>query len=159
LRPDTSEYFWQLTPFFQSAAGASIDAAAGGLFLGGGVVNAIGRHFDCFDIQMSNEIAYYGGIPTPEIDGYDFDTKLEQWLFKNGLEGTLWLGLGFYADAGLHFTNFAKDKAAVPWYATPTVGVGWQAGRWMDIRVAYEANVDNKDYRSHNAVLKLDFLF
>jgi hypothetical protein len=159
LRPDTSDYFWQLTPFFQAAGGASIDAAAGGLFLGGGVVNAIGLHRSCWDIQMSNEIAYYGGIPINDVGGYDFDTKLSQLLFKNGLEATVWFGAGFYADVGVHFTNFAVDDAAVPWYATPTIGVGWQAGRWLDLRIAYEADVDNKDYRAHNAVLKLDFLF
>jgi hypothetical protein len=69
------------------------------------------------------------------------------------------MGAGFYADAGVHFTNFAVDAAAVSWFVTPTVGVGWQAGRWMDLRLAYEADLDNKDYKAHNLQVKLDFLF
>jgi hypothetical protein len=158
-RPDRSPYFWQLTPFIQAAGGASKAAAAGGIFMGGGLVNALGYNQGSFEVLMSNEIAYYGGIPAVDIAGYDFETKLSQFYFKNGLEGTWWLGAGFYADAGVHFTNFARDAAAVSWFVTPTVGVGWQLGRWMDLRVAYEADLDNKDYKAHSAQLKFDFLF
>ena len=86
------------------------------------------------------------------------DTR-EQLLFKNGLEATWWIGRGFYADGGVHFTNFAVDEAAVPWYVTPTFGIGWQAGRWMDLQLAYEADLDDNDYVAHSGVLKLDFLF
>jgi hypothetical protein len=158
-RPDTSRYFWQLTPFIQAAAGVSIDAAVGGLFMGGGLVSSVSRHFDRFELLMSNEIAYYGGLPVRNIADFNFETKLNQWFFKNGLEGTWFFGGGFYGDGGVHFTNFAGDGAAVPWYATPTVGLGFQCGRWCDIRVAYEADVDDKSYLANTAVLKLDFLF
>ena len=158
-RPDRGQTFWQITPFLQAAAGASIDAAAGGLFMGGGLVNALGYNQGRFEILMANEMAYYGGIPVDNLGGYDFDVELSQLYFKNGLEGTWWMGAGFYADAGVHFTNFAVDAAAVSWFVTPTVGVGWQAGRWMDLRLAYEADLDNKDYKAHNLQVKLDFLF
>jgi len=158
-RPDRGPTFWQLTPFIQAAGGVSIDAAAGGLFMGGGLVNALGYHRGSLEILMANEIAYYGGIPVDNIGGYDFETKLSQFYFKNGLEGTWWLGGGFYADAGVHFTNFARDAAAVSWFVTPSVGAGWQLGRWMDLRLAYEADLDNDDYKSHNLQLKADFLF
>jgi hypothetical protein len=158
-RPDTSERFWQLTPFVQVAGGVSIDAVAGGLFIGGGLVNAIGFHRERWDFLISNEIAYYGGIPIDDIKGYDFDTKLSQLFFKNGVEATVWPGAGFYLDIGTHFTNFVLDAAAVPWYVTPTAGIGWQASRWMDIRIAYEVDIDNNDYLAHNAVLKLEFMF
>jgi hypothetical protein len=158
-RPDRGPTFWQITPFLQAAAGASKAAVAGGLFMGGGLVNALGYNRGPFEILMANEMAYYGGIPIDNLGGYDFETALSQLYFKNGLEGTWWIGAGFYADAGVHFTNFARDAAAVSWFVTPTVGVGWQAGRWMDLRLAYEADLDNKDYKAHSAQLKFDFLF
>jgi hypothetical protein len=158
-RPDQGPYFWQITPFFQAAGGVSVDFAAGGLLLGGGLVNALGWNHGPFEVLMSNEIAYYGGLPIDDIGGYDFATELSQLYFKNGLEGTWWIGKGFYADAGVHFTNFALDAAAVSWFATPTVGLGWEAGRWIDLRLAYEADLSTDDYRAHNLQLKLDFLF
>lgn len=158
-RPDTSRYFWQLTPFIQAAAGISVDAAAGGLFMGGGLVHSISRHFDRFELLMSNEIAYYGGLPVRSIADVNFETKLNQWFFKNGLEGTFFFGSGFYGDAGVHFSNFAGDRAAVPWYVTPAVGLGWQCGRRCNLRVAYEADVDDKGYLANTGVVKLDFLF
>jgi hypothetical protein len=159
-RPDNGPWFWQITPFLQAGAGVSIDFAAGGLFLGGGIVNSLGWNRGPFEVLMSNEIAYYGGLPIDDIGGYNFNTDLSQLYFKNGLEGTYRIGAGFYADAGIHFSNFAIDEAAVSWFATPTIGVGWEWGRWMDIRCAYEADVSNDyNYRGHNFQLKLDFLF
>jgi len=157
--PHLSPWYWQLTPFVQAAAGVSIDLAAGGLFMGGGLVNAIGFNKGSWEFLLSNEMAYYGGIPIDNIAGYDFATELSQLFFKNGLEGTWWIGAGFYADAGIHFTNFALDAAAVSWYATPTIGVGYQAGRWIDIRIAYEGDLSTNSYRAHGIQFKLDFLF
>lgn len=158
-RPDEGPFYWKLTPFFQAAGGVSIDFAAGGLLFGGGVVNALGWNRGPFEVLMSNMIAYYGGAPIDDIAGYDFDTELSQLYFKNGVEGTWWIRWGFYADAGVHFSNFVVDKAAVPWFATPTVGVGWEAGRWFDIRIAYEADLSSNDYVSNRLQAKLDFLF
>jgi hypothetical protein len=158
-RPDDGQYFWQLTPFVQAAGGVSIAFAAGGLFMGGGVVNALGWNHGSFEILMSNEIAYYGRISLNDIQGYDFSTDLSQLYFKNGLEGTWWMGAGFYSGVGIHFTHFAVDPAAESWFATPEVELGWEAGRWFDIRLAYEADVGADDYRSHNLRVKLDFLF
>jgi hypothetical protein len=159
MRPDDGPYFWQLAPFVQAAGGVSIDFAAGGLILGGGLVNSLGWNEGPYEVLMSNEIVYYGGLPIDEIGGYDFDTEISQLYFKNGLEGTWWIGAGFYADGGVHFSNFAIDRAAVSWFATPTVGIGWEAGRWIDFRLAYEADLSTNDYRSHNFQAKLDFLF
>lgn len=158
-RPDRSEWFWQFTPVVQAAAGASIDLAAGGLFMGGGLVHSLGYHWRDFEFGMANEIMYYGGIPVEDIDGYDFDTKLSQLFFKNGLEATWHAPLGFYADVGVHFSHFAIDAAAVPWYATPAIGLGWRAGRWIDLRLAYEPDLGDNDYVAHNVQGKLNFLF
>jgi hypothetical protein len=157
-RPDTAQpCYWQLTPFFQAAGGASLDLAAGGLFLGGGVVSALGWNSGPFEVLMANEIAYYGGIPIEDISGYDFRTKLSQLVFKNGLQGTWFAWRGVYLDAGLTFTNFVVDDAAIDFYTTPTVGVGVQLGRWLDVRVGYEGDLAD-DYRAHSVRLKFDLL-
>jgi hypothetical protein len=160
LRPDDkSSWYWQLTPVIQAGAGFSKNLAAGGLIMGGGLVNGVAKQFDSFEVLMANEILYYGGIPTGDIGGYDFETDLSQLYFRNGVEATWYPGMGIYLDVGIHFSNFAIDDAAVNWYATPAVGFGWQAGRWMDIRVSYEPDLAPDDYVAHTLQLKLDFLF
>ena len=161
LRPegDASPWYWQIAPLIQVGGGGSVDLAAAGLILGGGVVSGLGYNCESFEVMLANEILYYGGLPVDEIMGIHFDTQLSQLFFRNGLEGTWWIGAGFYADAGIHFTNFAIDAAAVSWYTTPTVGVGWQLGRWFDMRIAYEGDLSTGAYRSHGARVKLDFMF
>ena len=59
-RPDEGPWYWQITPFVQAAGGVSVDFAAGGLFMGGGAVNALGWNRGRYELLMSNEIAYYG---------------------------------------------------------------------------------------------------
>jgi hypothetical protein len=55
-RPETAQpRYWQLTPFVQAAGGASIDLAAGGLFLGGGLVSALGCNWGPFELLMAND--------------------------------------------------------------------------------------------------------
>lgn len=160
LRPESpSPWYWQLAPVLQAGGGASIDLAAGGLIMGGGLVNGLSYHMGSLELSMANQILYYGGIPIDDLGGYDFRTELSQLFFKNGLDATWWPGAGFYLDAGVDFTNFAIDKAAVAWYATPRVGLGWQAGRWIDLRFSYGADLGEDDYLAHNLRLKLDFLF
>ena len=160
LRPDDkSSWYWQLTPVIQAGAGASKNLVAGGLFMGGGLVNGVAKQFDSFEVLMANEIMYYGGIPAGEIGGYNFETDLSQLYFRNGIEATWYPGMGIYVDAGVHFSNFAIDDAAVNWYATPAIGFGWQAGRWFDVRASYEPDLGPDDYIAHTLHLKFDFLF
>jgi len=160
LRPsDESSWYWQLTPVIQAGAGASKNLLAGGLVMGGGLVNGVAKQFDSFEVLMANEIMYYGGIPVDNIGGYDFETDISQLYFRNGIEATWYPGMGFYIDAGVHFSNFAIDDAYVNWYATPAVGFGWQAGRWFDFRASYEPDLGPHDYVAHTLHLKFDFLF
>jgi hypothetical protein len=160
LRPDDkSSWYWQLTPVIQAGAGASKNVLAGGLLMGGGLVNGVAKQFDSFEVLMANEIMYYGGIPVDNIGGYDFETDLSQLYFRNGIEATWYPGMGFYVDAGVHFSNFAIDDAYVNWYATPAIGFGWQAGRWFDFRTSYEPDLGPNDYVAHTLHLKFDFLF
>lgn len=160
LRPsDKSSWYWQLAPVIQAGAGFSKNLVAGGLVMGGGLVNGVAKQLGAFEILMANEIMYYGGIPVNNIGGYDFETNLSQLYFRNGLEATWHPGMGVYVDAGVHFSNFAIDDAAVNWYATPAIGVGWQAGRWFDVRASYEPDLGPDHYVAHALHLKLDFLF
>jgi len=155
-RPDTAQpCYWQLTPFVQAAGGASIELAAGGLFLGGGLVSALAWNSGPFELLMANEISYYGGIPIDDIGGYDFDTQLSQLVFKNGLQGTWFPWSSVYFDVGLTFTNFVLDDANVAFYTSPTVGAGVQLGRRVDLRLGYEGDFGD-NYRGHSVRLKID---
>ena len=141
LRPDeVSQLYWAITPFVQSAAGASIDLAAGGLVIGGGGVNTLALQLGMFELSLANQLAYYSGLPIDDIQGYDFDTELDQLILKNGLKLGVHLGV-FYLDAGSAFTNFLTSDAAVDFYATPFVGVGLALGRWANLRLGYEADL------------------
>jgi hypothetical protein len=158
LRPDEgSSLFWAITPFVQSNAAASIDLAAGGLVIGGGGVNTLALQLGIFEITLANQLAYYGGLPIDEIQGYDFDTELDQLILKNGLKAGVHLGI-FYLDAGSAFTNFLTSDAAVDFYATPFVGVGLALGRWANLRLGYEADLGS-GYTAQSGTLKLDFHF
>ncbi len=155
-RPDEGNTFWQLTPFVQAAGGASLDFAAGGLVGGGGLVSALGRRQGSFDLFLSNEIAYYSGLPLNNIGGYDFPTSLAQVYVKNGLDVAWSMGAGFYTDFGLHLTNFRLDEAAVSWFATPGLGFGWRALGLIDARVAYEADLGSPNYQSNRLQIRLN---
>jgi hypothetical protein len=158
LRPDDEcGLYWAVTPFVQTAAGVSLDLAAGGLLIGGGGVNALALQLGMFEITLANELAYYSGLPIHEIGGYDFDTELDQLILKNGVKAGLHLGI-FYLDAGSAFTNFLTSEAAVDFYASPFAGVGLALGRWANLRVGYEADLGS-GYTAHSGRLKLDFHF
>jgi hypothetical protein len=149
--------YWAITPFVQSAAGASIDLASGGLFLGGGGVNSVAVELGMFEVTVANQLAYYGGLPIDNIQGYDFDTRLDQLIAKNGLKLGMHLGQ-FYLDAGSSFTGFLLSGAAVDFYATPFVGVGFSGFGRANLRLGYEADL-GEDYVAHGGRVKLDFHF
>ncbi len=158
LRPDAgSQLYWAITPFVQSAAGASIDLAAGGLFVGGGGVNTLALELGQLELSLANELVYYSGIPIDDIQGYDFDTQLDQLITKNGVKLGAYLGV-FQFDAGASFTNFLTSDAAVDFYATPFVGVGVELGGVATLRLGYEADL-GQGYTAHAGRLKLDFHF
>jgi len=158
LRPDqASHLYWAITPFVQSAAGASIDLAAGGLMIGGGGVNSLALQLGRLELSLANQLVYYRGLPIDDIQGYDFDTELDQLILKNGLKLGVHCGI-FYLDAGSAFTNFLTSDAAVDFYATPFAGVGLALGRWANLRLGYEADLGS-GYTAHSGRLKLDFHF
>lgn len=151
--------YWGITPVLQAGAGLSPDFAAGGLFVGGGLVNSMALQLGIFEIGMANELIYYGGIPINDIKGYDFDTELDQLITKNGLRIALRpIGL-FYAEGGVSITNFLLDHAALDYYVTPFAGAGLRLGRYLELRASYEADLGKQGYRGQRARLELGAYF
>jgi len=151
--------YWGVTPVLQAGAGVSPDVAAGGLFLGGGLVNSTALQLGIFEIGMGNELIYYGGIPINDIKGYDFETELDQLIMKNGLRIALRPTGLFYAEGGVTITNFLLDDAALDYYATPFVGAGLRLGRYVELRASYEADLGKQGYRGQRGRLELGAYF
>lgn len=148
---------WVVTPFLQVGAGASIDLAAGGLMMGGGVVNSISYNMSAFEFMMANELVYYGGIPLDNVGGYDFDTELDRLIMKNGGKIAYHLRGATFVETGITFTNFLVSDAAVEFYATPFIGVGTQIA-FVRLRLGWESDFGD-DYAAHlaNGELALTF--
>jgi len=160
LRPTEGDnLYWAVTPMIQVAGGASKALAAGGLFAGGGLVNALALQMGMWEFGMANELAYYNGIPIDDIGGYDFDTDLSQLVMKNGLKvGIRPINL-VYAEAGFTFTNFFLDEAAVSFFTTPFVSIGLRLSRYFELRATYDADIAKDDYRTHRGRLELGLRF
>lgn len=160
LRPTAgNDLYWAVTPMIQVAGGASKALAAGGLFVGGGLVNALALQRGMWEFGMANELAYYNGIPIDDIGGYDFDTDLNQLVMKNGLKvGIRPINL-VYAEVGLTFTNFFLDEAAVSFFTTPFVSIGMRLSRYFELRATYDADIAKDDYRTHRGRLELGLRF
>jgi hypothetical protein len=159
-RPSEGEdLYWGVTPVIQVGGGASKDFAAGGLFMGGGLVNSVAKQLGDFEVGMGNELVYYNGLPIDNIGDYDFDTHLDQLVMKNGLRLT-WRPMSLlYAETGLTVTNFLLDEAALSYYASPFVAGGVRVGRYLDLRASYEADLAQRGYRGHRGRLELAAYF
>ena len=154
-----SNLYWGVTPVIQAGAGVSPDFAAGGLFMGGGLVNSVAYQLSLLEIGMGNQLIYYGGLPIDDIGGYDFETHLDQLVMKNGLRVAIRPINLIYAEAGLTFTNFLLDDAAIDWFATPNINVGFRLGRWLELRLGYEADLGENEYVGHRGRLELGAYF
>jgi len=156
---DGENLYWGVTPVLQVGAGVSPDFAAGGLFMGGGLVNSVALQLGIIELGMGNELIYYGGIPLNDISGYDFDTKLSQLMMKNGLRVAIRPISLLYAEAGLSITNFLLDYSALNYYATPFIGGGIRLGRFVELRASYEVDLGENDYRGHRGRMELAAYF
>lgn len=148
---------WVVTPFVQAGAGVAVDLAAGGLVLGGGVVNSMSYHFSSFEIMMANEVVYYGGIPIDDIGGYDFDTELDRLILRNGAKLAYYPIANTFIEGGVSVTNFLINDAAVEVYGTPFAGVGVQFGV-LRLRLGWESDF-GEDFAAHlgKAEIGLEF--
>lgn len=152
-----SPWRWTLTPFFQAGLGASVDVAAGGLILGGGVVQRVSVRADAVEFAYATELAFYGGVPALNVRGYDFASQVRRLVVAHAV-GVVWdAHPAVVLDVGLATTRLAVDDAAVGRWFTPTVGLAFRAGDHVRARIAWESDIAAR-YTSHGIALKLDFL-
>jgi hypothetical protein len=134
---------WQLTPSFLAGAAGSVDLAAGGTFLGGGLTSALKIPLaPRTAVTVGNGIYAFEGFPIG-FGEYDFDTDLTQQVLKNGVKLTQGLGPGTFADVGVAHTLFLQD-AAMDSYLSPTAGIGVRFGERAGLRVAYRADLGDE---------------
>jgi hypothetical protein len=146
---------WQLTPSFLSGASGSVDLAAGGTFLGGGLTNSFAVPFgDSATITIGNGIYFYEGYNL-HIADYEWDTDLSQQVLKNGIKFTQALGPGAFADVSITHTAFLQD-AATQTYLTPGAGIGVRFGKTSGLRVAYQGDFAD-GFNSHGGTVTLFF--
>ncbi len=133
---------WTITPAGHGAVVGSADFASGGLLYGGQVDNSISYTVGALILTIASEAGYFHGANI-SIAGYDFDTKLNQWVFKNGLQATRAWG-NFFVDGSATWTNFLHDTY-VDGYLTPQVGLGFRFGKGnaSGLRIGYIGNFGN----------------
>lgn len=134
-----SSFAWTVTPAGHAGLVGSADFASGGLIYGGQVTSALSFTTNGFVVTLADQAGYYRGANV-SIAGYDFNTRLDQWLFKNGVQLTKNFG-NFFIDGGASWTNFLHN-AFVDGYLSPELGVGVRFGKnhASGLRVGYEGH-------------------
>lgn len=140
IRPvDTGAFALQVTPFFVTGLGGSVDAAAGGAFFGyGGTLGA--------SLMLGDRVRLDGGVQYVqfedqdlEFEEFDFDTELDQSTLTAGGRVTLFLDGPdghWFVDGGVTWVDYLEDAAVGDWLR-PEVGVGWRWGVDSRMRFAY----------------------
>jgi hypothetical protein len=151
---------WQVTPFGFGAASASVDYAAGGLLVGGGMSSHLSYQTGQFIFTMGNQVGLYEGTPV-SLDEYRFDNDVSQVILKNGGKAT-WRPNekgALLLEAGLTYTNLLRD-AAVNNYWTPFVGIGLGKAADPDsgLRVGYAGDFGS-GYTSHGGYVQMCFKY
>jgi putative lipoic acid-binding regulatory protein len=130
---------WQVAPWAFAGLSASYDQAAGGILVGGGATSSLALHLNGLTITLGDQISYTGNVAV-NVDGYSFDTDIDQWILKDGLDASYQFpGTPFFVEGGIAYSNFL-DRAAVPNYWTPTLGVGIATGRYSSIQISYQGD-------------------
>lgn len=134
-----NSFSWHVTPAGHAALVGSADFASGGLLYGGQITSSLGFTTHGLTFTLADQAGYYRGANV-DIAGYDFNTDLDQWLFKNGVQLTKNFG-NFFIDAGASWTNFLHN-AFVDGYLTPEAGIGFRFGKGGadGLRVGYTGN-------------------
>ncbi|MEM7625896.1 MAG: hypothetical protein AAF333_09725 [Planctomycetota bacterium] len=168
----TNSVGWQLSPFVHSGVGASSDAAAGGGFFGVGLASNVhlGVH-DKVIVNWGTQIVYAEGVDVEFEDfdddddfgdeDFEFDTDLSQGIVSTGVVVTTFLDRpdgNVFLDGGASYFFFIDD-AAVDYWVSPEVGLGWRFGRDSRLRFTYRPIFGNADYEAHTAGLNLVFAF
>jgi hypothetical protein len=130
---------WQVAPWAFGGLSASYDQAAGGILVGGGGTSSLAWHFNGLTVTLGDQVSYTGNVSV-SVEGYSFDTDIDQWILKNGIDAMYQFpGTPLFVDASMTYSNFL-DRAAVPDYWTPSVGVGLAWGRYSSIRFSYQGD-------------------
>jgi hypothetical protein len=146
-------FSWQLTPGVHAGAVGSQDLVSGGLLYGGQITSSLSYNTRGFTFTLADQAGYYHGADV-DIAGYHFNTPLNQWLFKNGLQVSKSFG-NFFIDASGSWTDFSRD-AFVKGYLTPELGIGVKFGPGCGVRLGYNGNFGN-NYNSNGGNLMLYF--
>lgn len=145
---------WQITPAGHGGAVGSADFASGGLLYGGQVDSSFCLNFGRgWSVTLASGIHYFRGADIG-VAGYSFNTKLDQWVFKNGVQLTkAWDN--FFIDGSATWTNFFRD-AYTDGFLTPELAIGWRFGKGnaSGLRVGYSGNFGNA-YQTHGGSLLL----
>jgi hypothetical protein len=130
---------WQVAPWAFAGLSASYDQAAGGILVGGGGTSSLAFHLNGLTVTLGDQISYTSNVAV-NVDGYSFDTYIDQWILKDGLDASYQFpGTPFFVEGGIAYSNFL-DRAAVPNYWTPTLGVGIATGRFSSIQISYQGD-------------------
>lgn len=134
-------FFWQVTPAAHGGMVGSPDLVSGGLFYGGQLDNSLGVNLGHgLTVAMANEVGYFRGADLG-IAGYSFNTRLDQWQFKNGLQVQKNFG-NLAIDASATWTNFLRN-VYTDGYLTPEAGIAVKFGNHAGLRVGYVGNFGN----------------
>ena len=151
-------FFWQVTPAGHAAVVGSQDLVSGGLIYGGQVNSSFGVNLGGGStLTLADNVSYFRGANV-NVAGYDFNTRLDQWAFKNGLQYQKNFG-PVVLDVSGTWTNFLRNTY-VDGYFTPEVGVGFKFGRanTAGFRLGYVGNFGN-GYNTNGGSATLYFSF
>jgi hypothetical protein len=146
-------FSWEITPWGFVALAASYDQVSGSLLVGAGGTSSFNYQIGDFTFTVANQVDYAGDVALV-FDKYHFDTRVNQWILKNGgkVSWNPW-GKMLFVDGGISYSNFLHP-AAVPNYWTGTAGIGLKLGRYSSLRVGYTGDFCNK-YHSNGGDVTL----
>ena len=130
---------WQVTPAGHVGAVGSQDLVSGGLIYGAQITSSLSYDVAGFTFTLADQAGYYHGANL-SINGYSFNTPLNQWLFKNGLQLSKSFG-SFFIDTSGSWSDFTH-AAYVKGYFTPELGIGFKFGNTDNcgLRIGYSGN-------------------
>jgi hypothetical protein len=148
-------FSWMVTPMGQFGAAGSQDLVSGGFIYGGQINSSLSYNIAGFTFTLADNAGYDHGADF-EVRGYRFNTHVDQFIFKNGLQITKSFG-NFFLDASGTWTDFTHD-AFVSGYFTPELGIGFRFGPHNNcgLRVGYQGNFGN-NFNSNGGDIMLYF--
>ncbi|MEO0513593.1 MAG: hypothetical protein AAF108_12000 [Planctomycetota bacterium] len=161
IKPTDSDgvaMLWQVTPGGSVDIGASYDFAAGGVVYSYGVTNLFGFSFGDIDLLLPTAFYLYDSVPIQTAD-IEFDSGIEQEIFKQGVKVVYHPGDRFQLFGGVTYTDFLQD-AAIDNYWSPVAGLGWMFQNGATINLSYEGDIDPSDrFERHGARLAINIPF